>query len=401
MKKLLLSLSFLFAAFSAQAQCDGFRYYDEVFPGVTKTADVLYGTNVTYTGQTQNLLLDVYQPTGDNYAYRPLIVWAHGGSFVGGTKGDADIVSLCNHFAKRGYVCVSMEYRLGVNGTDSIEMTKAVMRAVHDMRAAVRFMKQSASTYAIDTSAVYVGGSSAGAFTALHHAYLDRTSKMPGYVQTIMNNMGGMEGTSNNIAISSKAQGVINLCGALSEKEWISSDDEPLVSLHGTADQTVPYGAAIIYVFNIFPVKVVDGSGSIHPYALAQGIPSTLKTFYGAGHVPYLGTSASALAYMDTTVQYVRDFLYEKVCGTTSANEALRNMFKVYPNPVRDLVKVSTTLETAEVSLFDVAGKKVATQTISKGENEISTTHLHSGIYFLHFQSGNKIYTHKISVIQP
>lgn len=401
MKKILLSLSLLFAAFSAQAQCDGFRFYDEVFTDVTKTADISYGANTTYTGQNQNLLLNVYSPTGDNYAYRPLIVWAHGGSFVGGTRNDQDVVSLCNHFAKRGYVCVSIEYRLGVGGTDSIEMTKAVMRAVHDMRGAIRFMKQNASTYGIDTSMVYVGGSSAGALTALHHAYLDRYPKMPGYVQTIMNNMGGMEGTSNNIAISSKAQGVINLCGALSEKEWLYSDDEPLVSLHGTTDNVVPYGSAIIYVFQIAPVKVVDGSGAIHPYAVSQGVPSTLKTFYGAGHVPYAGTNAAALAYMDTTIQYVRDFLYERICGTTSANEALRNTFKVYPNPVHDMVKVSTTLETAELSIFDVAGKKVASQMISQGENEVSTTQLHSGIYFLHFQAGNKVYTEKISVIQP
>jgi len=33
---------------------------------------------------------------------RPLIVWAHGGSFMGGTKNDGDVTSLCNHFAKRG-----------------------------------------------------------------------------------------------------------------------------------------------------------------------------------------------------------------------------------------------------------------------------------------------------------
>lgn len=401
MKKFLLSLSFLFAAFSSQAQCDGSRYYDEVFTAVTKTADISYGSNTKNTGATQNLLLDVYEPTGDNLAARPVIIWAHGGSFVGGTKTDQDIVSLCNHFAKRGYVCVSMEYRVGVSGTDSIEMTKAVVRAVHDMRGAIRFMKQNASTYGIDTSLLFVGGSSAGALTSLHHAYLDRPAKMSGYVQTIMNNMGGLEGTSNNIVMSSKAQGVINLCGALSEKEWLYPDDEPLVSLHGTNDQTVPYGTAIIYVFQAFAVKVVDGSGSIHPYAVSQGVPSTLKTFYGAGHVPYLGTSASALAYMDTTVQYVRDFLYEKICGTTSANEALKNTFKVYPNPVHDRVNVSTTLETAEVRLLDVAGKVVATQMINQGENQISTTNLQSGIYFLHFQAGNKYFVQKISVIQP
>ena len=57
--------------------------------------------------------MDVYEPTGDTMAFRPLIIWAHGGSFLGGDKGDSDVAALCQRFTKRGFVCASVNYRTG------------------------------------------------------------------------------------------------------------------------------------------------------------------------------------------------------------------------------------------------------------------------------------------------
>ena len=78
---------------------------------------------------------------------RPLIIWAHGGSFVAGSKTGTDVVPLAEDFAKMGYVTASISYRLGMENTplpgpDSVDATETVIRAVHDGRAAVRFFRK-------------------------------------------------------------------------------------------------------------------------------------------------------------------------------------------------------------------------------------------------------------------
>ena len=55
------------------------------------------------------------------------------------------------------------------------------------------------NTYDIDTNRIYIGGSSAGAITALHVAYLDDVCEISGYLnQTVINQLGGLEGASGN-----------------------------------------------------------------------------------------------------------------------------------------------------------------------------------------------------------
>ena len=57
--------------------------------------------------------MDIYQPTGDNVTHRPLVILAHGGSFVNGTRSsDYPITALCADLAHKGYVTVSIDYRL-------------------------------------------------------------------------------------------------------------------------------------------------------------------------------------------------------------------------------------------------------------------------------------------------
>ena len=85
------------------SQCDG-RYLEGVFSDV----DV---STVTYS-EVNNLQLDIYQPLGDTENNRPLIILAHGGSFIAGVRTNPSMVSLGEAFAKRGYVVASISYRL-------------------------------------------------------------------------------------------------------------------------------------------------------------------------------------------------------------------------------------------------------------------------------------------------
>jgi para-nitrobenzyl esterase len=141
---LVLIALFILPLKNSFAQCTGGRYTTPVFSAYDSTMNIQYGANIKVNSQNQNLMLDVYEPSGDTETTRPLILIAHGGSFIGGTKTGTDVVTLCRDFAKMGYVVASVEYRLGIAnfpfpGPDSTDASEAVMRATQDARAAVRF----------------------------------------------------------------------------------------------------------------------------------------------------------------------------------------------------------------------------------------------------------------------
>lgn len=381
---------------NAQNWCNSTRYDQEVFSTVQITSDVTYGANIDNAGNNLVLTMDIYEPSGDTASIRPLIVWAHGGSFLGGTKNDADVTSLCNHFAKRGYVCVSINYRLGITLPPSqTTATQAVYRAVQDMKAAIRYFRQDAATtntYKIDPSTIFAAGSSAGAFTALHLAYLNEPSELPAVIDTTI--MGGMEGTSGNPGYASTVNAVVNLCGALGDKTWVIPGDVPLCSMHGTNDQIVPYATATLYLLNIFPIMQVDGSYSINDYATGIGVPNVMFTYYGQDHVPY----ASSLAYMDTTVRFVSNFLYSYLGCTPSDPNPLPNTFgplsantitssqaiQIYPQPATNEISITANGETIQsIQLFDVVGKLLLEKNINASEEKIDVSSFKKGCYFV------------------
>lgn len=392
------------------------RFDQEVFSGVTTTSNIVYGWNVNYTGTTDTLLLDVYEPTGDTMSMRPLIFFVHGGSFLTGTKSDQDVVSLCNHFAKRGYVTVSINYRLGMNFPPNQTLaTQAVYRAVQDMKAAVRFFRQDAATaniFRIDPSVIIAGGSSAGAFTALHLAYLNNINELPSAIDTTV--LGNIEGTTGNPGYPSNVQAVVNLCGALGDSAWMIPGDIPIVSVHGTNDGVVPYNTAMLTIAIYFQIMVVDGSWSIHHHAREIGVTNSMYTFAGAPHVPYAGSSATQLAYMDTTVRFVSNFIYQFLgcqpidtnpqqntftdvnVGVNTVDE--KQQFRIYPNPAIEHLNVEALSEVLDqIILSDLRGRILFRKDVSINDYQFDTSALSSGFYFLTLKTTKgSTYTFKV-----
>ena len=312
MKKIyLIAITFIFSI-NAYSQCVGGRYATDTFTAYTTTSGIVYGSNLTAGGTTQTLTLDVYQPAGDVATSRPLIIWAHGGSFIGGTSTDGDVVALSQRFAKKGYVCASINYRLGLTPFDSVGAVKAVLRAVQDMKASIRFFykdKKTTDLYKIDTTNIFIGGSSAGAITALHMAYLDKPCEINTYVTPgDLTTLGGLDGNSGNPGHSTKIKGVINLCGALGVYGWLEAGDVPFCSMHGTIDATVKYNRGLVAPLGI-PLMFLDGSRMLKQQANVLGISNPFYTWYGKDHVPYAGSAI----YMDTTVNFVRDYLISRM----------------------------------------------------------------------------------------
>ena len=407
MKEMILSMVFclaflLFSTQQGMAQCEE-RYSTPIFENVIVTPNVQYGSNVSIGGFDITLKFDFYEPEGDNMAERPLIVFAHGGAFVGGNEDSPDIVQLCNDMAKRGYVCASINYRLidaFVLPTYEV-MIDAVAKAVSDMKSAVRYFRQDAATtniYRIDPDQIFVGGASAGGFMAVHTAYLDSYDGVPDDVVAVIEENGGLEGDSGNEGYPSNVNGVINLCGALGDVAWMQQGEEPIYSAHGTADGTVPYGHDNIVLFG-FNLGIVDGSEAIHQRADDLGIYNMLFTIPGGDHMAH-----TTGANYPTTLQNITDFLYPLVeCEsdiTGIEDNALSQSIAVYPNPASNKIMVSMDGEVAQnavLTLYDNMGRIMGQyQPNAVGNLTINRNQLPAGLYHLRLQSGTSMVTKAI-----
>ena len=359
--------------FDLKSQCGNGRYYDKIFSQTTST--VTFGNAMKFDSSFVDLKVDVYQPTGDNFAHRPLLAFAFPGSFTAGTRLSPDIIQLCDNFSKRGYVCASIDYRLGFeDGSDSdTNQFKALMRGVQDMKAAVRYFykdAQTTNTFRIDTNQIWIGGSSAGAFIGLNYAYgkedtLSRSE--PSWARPALAALGGPEGNSGNPGYSSKVKGVIDLCGGIADTVWMMPGDPILVGVHGTADATVTCYFDSVYA-STHPESLLFGGGDIQNRLTHINLNHHIYLFQGADHVPYIlpiPFFPPASNYMDSTVWVVRDFLYQNtVCDSAliSGVEEIGNEISVsvFPNPSDDLINISShTNSDLAVEIFSIDGRLV------------------------------------------
>jgi acetyl esterase/lipase len=198
---------------------------DTTTPFLSKPYDVKLHPDVKYgiggigfgdSGATayRDLTLDIYEPAADGKGLRPAMILAFGGAFQRGSKTDDIVVEgehrntpiseYCREFARRGYVCCSIDYRLlqeapdpGVTPTlppdtpinlDRINYVRDLLglppatpqmmademeAATDDMTSAVGFVRARAHALRIDVNRLAVGGFSAGAVMALNSAFAE------------------------------------------------------------------------------------------------------------------------------------------------------------------------------------------------------------------------------------
>jgi alpha/beta superfamily hydrolase len=411
MRKFYLLLFFVAIVFqNANAQ----KYLSPIF-NYDSILNVKFGSNVTANSSTpEDQLYDIYLPIGDSATKRPVVFFTHGGSFLSGSKETSDVVALCRAFAKRGYVTVSQNYRLGYESFDAINAKRAVWRAMQDGRAAVRHVRAHAAQYLIDTNMIIYGGSSAGGFTALHVAFLDEPQELVSGIDTAAytgpgsQGLGSFKGTTNNLSNSDEVNAVINLCGAIGDTSWIQLKDKniPVLCMHGTADNTVPYGTAVIKLFNTIPLLNVSGSSSIRKALNDKQIVNRFYTFCGLDHVPFLGTTAVQKSWMDTTVLFISQFLYYDVlklsavnpnaniqeidsadCATTGIYATPIAAAKISPNPTQHSVLVELKNSNAmlqQIAIMDLTGRVVGLHNIdNENQTSVDLQNFDKGIYLL------------------
>jgi len=297
------------------------RYMISVFDEIIITNNVIYGNapaiNFPYLNENntypQDLLMDIYQPIDDALEFRPAIVCAHSGAFVSGSKEAEDMIAFCDSMAHRGYVTASIDYRMGMNVFSASSSTRAVYRGIQDGRAAIRYLKENAVLYGIDTNNIYLLGSSAGAYIGQHNYYMDTEDERPPETYSSPD-LGCLDCSGNDFDHSGKAHGLVSLWGALMDTNMIiSTDTLPVFLTHGTADATVPFGYGSAFGNSAFPPTY--GSELVAEQIENSG--NNVQTYFvlGAGHEFY-GTSngdwpGNPNAYWDTVFNKVETFYYD------------------------------------------------------------------------------------------
>lgn len=274
-------------------------YWQEIPEGEDKGFDLIRKLRETGDINDIDLTMDIYTPKHDNLEKRPLVMMIHGGAFYLGAKDNSNYIKWCEHLSSLGYVVASINYRLGFK-LNLAAIERSAYRALQDAHAAMRFLVEERETYGIDTSMIFVGGSSAGAITSLNLAYMtDEFRPATSYedVERELIDLGPITETGNNLDHDFDIKGVVNMWGAVSNLEMLDAKSIPILSFHGDKDDIVPYkydypfkavGAFKKTLFN-----KMYGSYNIQERAEINRIPAELHTFKGWKHEPQVDKNDS------------------------------------------------------------------------------------------------------------
>lgn len=244
----------------------------------------------------QHLQVNLARPKSGDGPF-PAVVCIHGGGFRAGTREGYD--ALCVKLAERGYVAVTVTYRLAP--------AYQFPAAVHDCKAAVRWLKAHADTYHIDPRRIGAMGGSAGGHLAL---FLGVTAGVPQFegegdlnhtsdVNCVVSYFGPSDFTQS-YGKSVDAHEVLPLFfgGNLEQKRrehivgsplyWITPAAAPTLCIHGTKDTYVAHEQAVWMVDRLKSSAVeaqlvtLDGAGHGFKGEEAQKAEDAMFTFFDA-----------------------------------------------------------------------------------------------------------------------
>ena len=202
------------------------------------------------------LRLDLYIPEGVQSP--PLVVWVHGGAWTRGSKDSVPPI-----FVDAGLATASIDFRQSLEARFPAQ--------VHDIKAAIRFLRASASQYGFTTDRIAISGSSSGGHLAALVGvtsgvaalegnvgdHLDRSSA----VQAILDYYGPTnfmtildQSTPHGLSvrvpaldrlIGGRPEAVPELARLASPVEHVDPGNPPLFMLHGDQDPQVPINQSI------------------------------------------------------------------------------------------------------------------------------------------------------------
>jgi acetyl esterase/lipase len=131
------------------------------FPESIQMADIAHIErkmfDLPYARLSPAQALDVYWPPEGNGPF-PVILSIHGGAFMGGDKRDMQVTPMLAGL-DRGYAVVSINYRMSGEAH--------FPALVHDVKAAIRWVRANAAVFLFDPYRLAAWGGSAGGYLAL------------------------------------------------------------------------------------------------------------------------------------------------------------------------------------------------------------------------------------------
>lgn len=263
-------------------------------PAVELTPDVVYNE-----GSSRPLRMHVLRPKVLPKEPMPAIVFIHGGGWFEGHRNRG--LGPLAHFAERGYLCASIEYRLSGEAKFPAQ--------IEDVKEAVRFLRAKAKEFHLDPERIGVWGQSAGG----HLAALLGTS---GDVKEL-EGAGGWRQLSSRVQAVVDWNGPVDFLEPVQLKRWVERQDDAFGKLIGGApeaskEKAVRAAPATYATPDDPPFLIMHGdadeivmlsqSESLHGALKRAGVDATLNVVKGAGHFGVDGVSplpAELAATMD------------------------------------------------------------------------------------------------------
>lgn len=194
------------------------------------------------------LSLHVFEPEGGPRTGRPAIVFFFGGGWTSGSP--AQFEPQCRHFAARGMVAITADYR--VASRHQVKPTACVA----DAKAALRWVRTHAERLGIDPRRIAAGGGSAGGHLAAATATVPgleapgtdpRVSAVPDALvlfnpALVLAELPGLDLSGFGTRVPEERLGAPPQ--ALSPAHHVRAGLPPTIIFHGEADTTVPYATA-------------------------------------------------------------------------------------------------------------------------------------------------------------
>ena len=249
------------------------------------------------------LLLDLYLPSNIDGKV-PLVIWVHGGAWRAGNRSNAPIDGL----TEMGFAVASIDYRLSSEA--------AFPAQVHDIKAAIRFLRSESGSRRFDPDRFVIAGASAGGHLAALAGVSSGVEQLEGRVgdnhdldssvaaivsfygasnlQTILSQSTphglGVRIPALQLFLRSQPDRDPEIAALASPVNHVDPGDPPLLLIHGDQDPQMP----------------INQSHELQGAYEASGRPAAFKVLHGAGH-------GGQEFYTPAMLQFVATFLREQL----------------------------------------------------------------------------------------